>query len=401
MTAKFSYAVYFAADTGPVFIILLPPVLLTLLLIFIAFVLYCCRKSQQKFGKKKHDTENDPSEDTEISCLAKYKSLVWLLVAFVLWGWICCCWCCFCIPCCYCYYCCKDNTFKDWCKQPCFDDELLDEERGEQHTTSQGTGLLEKSEKLWNYLWNELALKLPNAAFKYSNFTHAKVHNKFVFFGYVVPDGFLRQLSLLILLLSGYAGAAFFETFLVKDTTICDETNPRLACFLSTAKMHDRPLNCSNISSYNGPNSTVECYEFVFDINGGAAAAGGIFTMASIAITAYGWIIIKISGGRHVLRWRCIATFSFQFASVFVMSATAFLPLLVSNYTPNLYLNVCAFWLIALCAINMPWMQFHKEDRVHSSLTSYATLRNTSNGEENANIQLEQPARNFGATVNS
>ena len=213
-----------------------------------------------------------------------------------------------------------------------------------------------------------------------------------------VPLSFMRQLTLLIVLLFGYVGAAFLEEFLVKDTYTCDVTNPNLDCFLLPASMHDRPLNCSDTSSYNNPNDTIECYEFVFNINGGAAAAGGIFTMASLVITAYSWIVIKMSNGRHANVMRMCLTFLFQFV---VMVSMTFFPLLSLQFSFSYtqMLNFTAFELIVLFSVFMPWYKFVKEDKVHSTLINNGGSPETSTSPENAPLLSEFHHHTFGAVT--
>ena len=259
-------------------------------------------------------------------------------------------------------------------------------------------------EKLLTCLCIDCVRNAPIALLKDSNITEHKPpknaqstkndQSTVLFFGYKASFKVLLLLKLLVVFLLIYAIAAFFEDFLVQYTTICDTNNPNLACFLFSSK--DGPLNCSNASSYDNPNDTIECYEFILDFNSGATAAGGIFTMAGITLTSYGIVLVKLYNSKSFACRRCLIVL-IKYLTPIVLSLIAPFQFIFVEFSYTLLLKMFVFELIIFYTVLLPWGQF-KQDEADSTTTENEGSPDAPSSGEMGQLLLKERTSTFGST---
>ena len=123
-----------------------------------------------------------------------------------------------------------------------------------------------------------------------------------------------RVSPILVILLSSITPAvfipafvSFWASFLVEETYACD---PGLDCFSLdpasfSAKNYQQPIsNCTNHE-----NTTIICFQFVFDYTAGFATTGGILVVAVVSLKVYGvllvWLVGLAPSSRSSRKGRC------------------------------------------------------------------------------------------------
>jgi hypothetical protein len=108
--------------------------------------------------------------------------------------------------------------------------------------------------------------------------------------GYKISEKHLLVFSAVTSLVMFSVFLSFWTAFVVEETFVC---NPLLDCFFNPNSSLNvnwsqlQPVdNCSHI------NTTVMCYQFVFDMTGGFASAGGFLTVAVFYVYIYGYVTI-------------------------------------------------------------------------------------------------------------
>lgn len=117
------------------------------------------------------------------------------------------------------------------------------------------------------------------------------------FFGYIVPYCFLLQTLMVAVLLMGYAGSAFMDVFLIKESCECDSSDPELPCFFNTnaTTLSSKRLNCSVEETFYNGTHQYTCLKFVFAMSEAHLTAGGILSMGAFSFTAVVMLILFIS----------------------------------------------------------------------------------------------------------
>ena len=200
----------------------------------------------------------------------------------------------------------------------------------------------------------------------------SQIHPKqFVIAGYRAPKWYNFWLFCLLYGTAAFAGAAFWDKFLLENSTTCNSFDPELACFSLPASRSDSPVDCSD-TDYLTNNNLTEfiCFKFTLDFVNATGAAGGIFFLSAVVVGSITVLLLKCSQGRNPKRkkWlRHSVTLVFQVLGFIITLAVPVIlwssPILgdLLYWSIGSILQTFAAIFLILVAITTPWYWFEKE----------------------------------------
>ena len=202
----------------------------------------------------------------------------------------------------------------------------------------------------------------------YKSRTHPK---QFVVAGYRAPKWYIFWLFGLLYGTAAFAGAVFWDNFLLEESTTCNSNDPELACFSFPASLSDYPLNCSDTEYLTNNNLTeFVCFKFTLDFGNASGAAGGTFILSAVVLGTITVLLLKCSQGRNPKgkKWlRRTVTIILQVLGFMITLAMPvilfFAPILgdlLYRSVESILQTFAAIFLV-LVAITTPWYWFEKE----------------------------------------
>ena len=184
-------------------------------------------------------------------------------------------------------------------------------------------------------------------------------------FGYVVPNVYIYQILLFSILLCCNSMMIFWDTFLIEESYLCNSNVPNLHCYSHNSSDE---LNCSNTTE-----TSVYCYQFVFNFSSAAGNATGVFLMSSIVFAINTWLLLRISKGKHGTRkqkCRALCVQLTEFVGIIILQFI--FPYIVDFAyfkSKHIILRI-SFFLTLQLSISMPWWRFYKPEEQHE-MSSY------------------------------
>ena len=204
-------------------------------------------------------------------------------------------------------------------------------------------------------------------------------------FGYVVPNFYIYQILLCSIMLCCYSLMIFWDRFLIEASYLCNPNVPNLHCYSQNFSSNNfAELDCSNTTE-----TSVYCYQFVFNFSSAAGSATGVFLISSVVFAINTWLLLRISKGKHGTGKRKILAICVQLTELVGIIILQFIFPYTFAYRHTI-LSTSLFMTLIL-SIGMPWWRFYKpeeqhemssyhdEEHEHVQMSSYQAINNNNN----------------------
>ena len=172
-----------------------------------------------------------------------------------------------------------------------------------------------------------------------------------------VRSWLLAVLFLVVMFVCSCTLIAFWNTFLVDESTKCD---PSMDCFAlnltTTSLISEEPLE--NCTDYQDNHYAIHCYKFVFNYASALGNAGGVLVLASVIMNVQAGLWVGASSQRSKVAWWCgvIAVTIANMVCGIVLLATPFLVFLVPLFRDTIVdtnrsrIQFFTYWSTFMCA---------------------------------------------------
>ena len=195
---------------------------------------------------------------------------------------------------------------------------------------------------------------------------------QFVVAGFRAPKSYIFWLFSLLYGTAAFAGARFWDNFLLQESTTCNPADTELSCFSFPANLYDYPVDCSDTEYFTDNNLTeFICFKFTLDFGNASGAAGGTLVLTFLVITIITVNILKCSNAKYSTLPQRIVIIAVQIVGIIV---TLTMPVIL-YFTPILgdlvyrsidsILQLIAVIMLVLIVMTTPWCLFVSDVQLH------------------------------------
>ncbi len=168
----------------------------------------------------------------------------------------------------------------------------------------------------------------------------------------------LAMLFLIVMFVFSCTLIAFWNTFLVDESTSCDSSMDCFALNSTTLNpISEEPIT-KNCTDYENDNFTIHCYKFVFNYGSALGDAGGVLVLASVIMNVQAGLWVGASSQEGRVGWWCAVT-TVLVLNIIASIGLLALPLLVFTFplfketvigTNRAQIKFFTYWSTFMCA---------------------------------------------------